>query len=111
LANGTTTTASLEGNTDLFWALRGAGHNFGIVSSVEYKIYDRTPENEKWTVENHIFTQDKLEQVLDAANELMDKYKDNPEFGHWLEFFPLPDIDSKVSMRHWPDRVNTHQVL
>src|SRR5690349_20852225 len=25
--------------SDLFWALRGAGHNFGIVTEVKYKVY------------------------------------------------------------------------
>lgn len=40
LANATAVTASPSSHPDLFWALRGAGHNFGIVTSLEYKIYD-----------------------------------------------------------------------
>ncbi|KAI9725824.1 MAG: hypothetical protein M1828_002453 [Chrysothrix sp. TS-e1954] len=27
---------------DLFWALKGAGHNFGIVTSATYRVYDAT---------------------------------------------------------------------
>jgi FAD/FMN-containing dehydrogenase len=38
LANGTAVTVSSESNPDLFWAIRGAGHNFGIVTEFEYKI-------------------------------------------------------------------------
>ena len=29
-------------NPTLFWALRGAGSNFGVVTSATYKIYDAT---------------------------------------------------------------------
>jgi FAD/FMN-containing dehydrogenase len=38
LANGTAVTVSSESNPDLFWAIRGAGHNFGIVTEFEYNI-------------------------------------------------------------------------
>jgi fumiquinazoline A oxidase len=37
-ANGSTVTASRVVNTDLFWALRGAGANFGIVTSATYRL-------------------------------------------------------------------------
>lgn len=36
-------TASLTTNEDLFWALRGAGHNFGIVTSFEYRLHEVGP--------------------------------------------------------------------
>jgi alkanesulfonate monooxygenase SsuD/methylene tetrahydromethanopterin reductase-like flavin-dependent oxidoreductase (luciferase family)/FAD/FMN-containing dehydrogenase len=38
LAGGTVTTASPEENPDLFWAIRGAGANFGIVTSFEFEV-------------------------------------------------------------------------
>lgn len=41
LANGTVTTVSEESNPDLFWAIRGAGHNFGFVTQAKMRIYDR----------------------------------------------------------------------
>ncbi|KAK9425261.1 putative FAD-binding PCMH-type domain-containing protein [Seiridium unicorne] len=37
-AKGDIVTASLSQNPDLFWALRGAGANFGIVLSATYKV-------------------------------------------------------------------------
>ena len=37
--DGKILTASAEENSDLFWAIRGGGGNFGIVSSFEYKLH------------------------------------------------------------------------
>ena len=53
LANGTAITVSSTSHPDLFWALQGAGHNFGVVVSFEWKIYDVDFENGKdvWSVE------------------------------------------------------------
>jgi FAD/FMN-containing dehydrogenase len=36
--------ASTEENEELFWALRGGGGNFGIVTSFEYRMYPVGPE-------------------------------------------------------------------
>jgi len=38
LADGTVVRASDEENADLFWAVRGAGANFGIVTSFEFEV-------------------------------------------------------------------------
>ncbi|KAH7350326.1 hypothetical protein BKA66DRAFT_516480 [Pyrenochaeta sp. MPI-SDFR-AT-0127] len=35
LADGTITNANMENNTDLFWALKGGGPNFGIITHME----------------------------------------------------------------------------
>ncbi|KAJ7855030.1 glucooligosaccharide oxidase [Mycena olivaceomarginata] len=39
LANGTITKASKDINPDLFWALRGAGPSFGIITSIEFSVF------------------------------------------------------------------------
>lgn len=39
LANGTLTHTTATENPDLFWALRGAGSNFGIVASYEFSTF------------------------------------------------------------------------
>ncbi len=38
-ADGDLLSASATLNEDLFWALRGAGHNFGVVTSFEYRLH------------------------------------------------------------------------
>ena len=38
-ADGKAFRASTEENADLFWAIRGGGGNFGIVTSLEYRLY------------------------------------------------------------------------
>ena len=38
-AGGTVLRVSAEENADLFWAIRGGGGNFGIVTSLEYRLY------------------------------------------------------------------------
>jgi alkanesulfonate monooxygenase SsuD/methylene tetrahydromethanopterin reductase-like flavin-dependent oxidoreductase (luciferase family) len=40
LADGSVVRASAEENSDLFWAVRGAGANFGIVTAFEFEVYE-----------------------------------------------------------------------
>lgn len=88
LANGTSVVASSTSNADLFWALRGAGHNFGIVTSMKIRVYDQPPYN--WTFASITFSQSVFDQVYDATG-LLSKclpkelnvllyYQWNPEF-------------------------------
>src|SRR5687767_10187832 len=42
-AQGEIVTASEEENADLFWAIRGGGGNFGVVTSFEYQVHPVGP--------------------------------------------------------------------
>src|SRR5262249_15591347 len=42
-ADGQVRTASATENADLFWAVRGAGSNFGVVTSFEFEAYPVGP--------------------------------------------------------------------
>ena len=68
-AFGTTITVEPK-DTDLWWALRGAGPNFGIVTSAVLKSYPvPTAQNGAW-LGPLIFTEDKLEALVTAINNL-----------------------------------------
>ncbi|RMZ73654.1 6-hydroxy-D-nicotine oxidase [Pyrenophora seminiperda CCB06] len=65
-ATGKLVEASRTKNADLFWALQGAGHNFGILTSFEVKAYD-VPST--WTIYSLVFSNDKLESLFKLINE------------------------------------------
>ncbi|KAL8303087.1 hypothetical protein RB600_006807 [Gaeumannomyces tritici] len=86
LADGRAVTASADQNADLFYALKGAGHNFGVVTSAVFKIYDVISRD--WAIETHIFSGGKVEAVYRAANEHLLKNgtqsRDLINWSYWL---------------------------
>ncbi|KAL9004071.1 MAG: hypothetical protein Q9188_003106, partial [Gyalolechia gomerana] len=66
LANGSAIHVNETSHGDLFWAMKGAGHNFGIVTSFELNIFPRGPDT--WHYHNYIWRGDKLEDVFNALN-------------------------------------------
>jgi FAD/FMN-containing dehydrogenase len=69
LADGEKVTASTEENPDLYWALRGAGHNFGIVTSFTYKVYPLVDDGDWWYA-NYIFTKDSIPAIFKLMNAI-----------------------------------------
>jgi hypothetical protein len=69
-ADGESRTVSATQDKDLFWAMHGAGPNFGIVTSATIKVY-ATPKDERsaWCGAL-IYTDDKLEAVIEALENL-----------------------------------------
>lgn len=93
LANGTAITVSDEEHADLFWAIRGAGHNFGVVTEIKVRIYDREPELDQWAASGFVFTQDKLEEVFAVANEWLASPNRPMELVHYGVFAFNPEVD------------------
>ena len=92
LADGTALTVDERQHSDLFWGLRGAGHNFGIVTSVVYQVYDRTPDI---ATAAFTFTQDKLEAVFAIANQWLAAPKRPVELTHFGLFANNLAVDTK----------------
>lgn len=89
LPSGELVTVSDQENPDLFWAIRGAGHNFGLVTEWEYRVYDDTTPT--WTYQIFIFSGDKLEELYGRVNETM---KDQPpELTHWGYIIRVEEIN------------------
>jgi hypothetical protein len=86
LANGTMKT--IDANSDLWWAMKGAGHNFGIVTSLTTKIYD--VEYSDWAIETLFFSGDKVEDVYQAANDYLLKNGTQPagviNWSYWMNY-------------------------
>ncbi|KAF1971666.1 putative FAD-dependent oxygenase [Bimuria novae-zelandiae CBS 107.79] len=67
MADGTLQT--IDATHELWWAVRGAGHNFGIVTSITSKIYDvKYPQ---WSFQNFTFTGDKVEALFENINKYL----------------------------------------
>ncbi|KAJ0426777.1 hypothetical protein BJY00DRAFT_270980 [Aspergillus carlsbadensis] len=65
LADGSILDASEESYTDLFWALRGAGQAFGVVTELVFQAYD-VPEKVFGGI--LYYTPDKMAKIVEFAN-------------------------------------------
>lgn len=93
LANGTLHT--IDAKSDLWWAMKGAGHNFGIITSITVKIYDLKETN--WAIETLMFTGDKVEAIYQAANDhLLQNGTQAVDIINWSYWFNIPDFDKPV---------------
>jgi FAD/FMN-containing dehydrogenase len=94
-ADGTVRTASAEENTDLFWAVRGGGGNFGVVTSFEYALHEVGPEVYTLFVWFHV----------EDSKEVMDRYREwtatAPREAGMLAFAAhVPDLE-EFPEEHW----------
>ncbi|WP_129115885.1 FAD-binding oxidoreductase [Halegenticoccus tardaugens] len=65
-ADGRVRQPSREENPDLFWAIRGAGHNFGVVTSFTYRLHEVGP-----TIYGGL-----IAWPFDRANEVLEAYRE-----------------------------------
>ncbi|KAK8137631.1 CAZyme family AA7 [Apiospora sp. TS-2023a] len=79
LADGSNVQVNKNSHSDLFWAMQGAGHNYGIVTSAESRIYPRKIDT--WHYHNYVWSQDKLEVLFERLNAFHKDGKTPPEMG------------------------------
>ena len=69
-ADGRSVKVSKSSNPDLYWAMRGAGHNFGIVTEFKHKIFDYPNGQDTYYV-TYTFTEGMLESFFELYNRLL----------------------------------------
>ncbi|PHH87957.1 hypothetical protein CDD83_8171 [Cordyceps sp. RAO-2017] len=70
LWDGSIVEASKKKNADLFWGIRGAGQNFGIVFEAVFDTYPATNGGMQYSADL-TFGRDKLEAVVNVTNTLL----------------------------------------
>lgn len=88
-AEGKLLTASQDENEDLFWALRGGGGNFGIVTSFVFHLHEVGPNVMMCAV---MYPIERAENVLSTWKEFMIASPD--EISAQLLFWTIPDIEA-----------------
>ncbi len=87
-ADGRQVRAAADENADLFWALRGGGGNFGVVTSLELRLHDVGPQVLSGQI---IYPFDKAGEYLRFFRDFM---ADAPEEFQCYPFcFRVPPID------------------
>jgi hypothetical protein len=95
-AEGELVRASSVENSDLFWALRGGGGSFGIVTAIELVLYPVKDLYAGWL----IFPMERAEEVLNAWRDWVDHVPDEvTSIGRLLQIPPLPDIPEPLRGR------------
>ncbi len=84
-ANGELVTASDEQNPDLFWAVRGAGANFGVATSFRYRLHPLNGVLAGFIL--HL--RDRAEDFIAFYSDFLKNTPD--ELDTTLAFFHLPD--------------------
>ncbi len=93
-ADGNLVHASENDNPDLFWAIRGGGGNFGIVTRFEFEIYPIGPEVLSGLI---VFSQDEAKSVLMKYREFVANLGDETSVWAVLrEAPPLPFLPENV---------------
>ncbi|MFC7045857.1 FAD-binding oxidoreductase [Halobacteriaceae archaeon GCM10025711] len=80
-ADGDLVVASGDRNEDLFWALRGGGGNFGVVTSFEYRLHEVGPEVAT------LFVWYPGESAVDVLRQFRDWAADAPDEVSALPFY------------------------
>lgn len=93
LADGSVLEASQDTNKDLFWAIRGAGQAFGVVTELVFKAYDMPSDIFGGLL---YFTPAKLDKVVQFANSF-DKQQDERS-GFFFGFRALSPVEETLVM-------------
>ncbi|MFL5885100.1 MAG: FAD-binding oxidoreductase [Thermoleophilaceae bacterium] len=95
-ADGELVRADKDNEPDLFWAVRGGGGNFGVVTALEFRLH---PIREVYAG-MLVFPQERSEEVLKAWRDLLPSLPDEmTTVGRVLNVPPLEEIPEPVRGR------------
>jgi FAD/FMN-containing dehydrogenase len=94
-ANGRSVRASATENDDLFWAIRGGGGNFGVVTSFEFRLHEIVPEVLAGLVVHPL---DAAPDVLGFYREFLKTTPDN--FACWFVMRKAPPLPAIPAEHH-----------
>lgn len=96
-ADGRRLRASAEENPDLFWAIRGGGGNFGVVTLFEFQLYPVGPQMLSGLI---VFPFDQAKAVLTKYRQFVDRMPE--DLNVWVVLRkapPLPFLPKRVHGR------------
>ena len=95
-ADGRLLRVDADHEPDIFWALRGGGGNFGIVTSLDIRLYPISEVYAGWL----IWPIERAPEVLSAWREWTDSVPDEiTSVGRMLNIPPLPDVPEPLRGR------------
>lgn len=83
-----------EYDDDLLWALKGAGHNFGIVTSAKIKVQRLSPQTKSWTVGTFVYNDGAIESVLEVVNPWLEDPERPAQFSVYVVIGPKAKLRS-----------------
>ena len=104
-ADGELVRADAENHPDLFWALRGGGGNFGVVTAIEFAVH---PVDELYAGAL-FFPFERASEVLHTWTELLPTLPD--ELMSWaslIHFPPMPDVPAFARGRSFAVVMGAH---
>ena len=88
-ADGEPIRVDADNEPDLFWALRGGGGNFGVVTAIEFDVV----EIEELYAGAYFFEIERADEVLHTWNTIRDWFPDElMSWANLLHFPPIPDV-------------------
>jgi FAD/FMN-containing dehydrogenase len=95
-ADGRLVRADAENEPELFWALRGGGGSFGIVTALEFRLYPLTQVYAGWL----FFPIERAEEVLYTWRWALDSMPDEMTLvARFLRVPPIPDVPEPLRGR------------
>ena len=101
IANGSIVNASDDENEDLFWAIRGGGGNFGVVTTFEFALHDFGPEVMFCAP---IYPLTAGAEPIRQWRDFMEKH--GHDIGSLVEFSTVPESED-FPEKYWGQRVYT----